>query len=207
MQIHPTTLYAPDSERCILISESARGEGAVLYSVHMERFTDELQPRDIVTKAILGQMEKDHSPYVLLDMRRLGRDKITAHFPNIYDACLQKGYNVLEKCVPVVPAQHYLMGGIKVDLNSRTSMDHLYAVGETSCNGVHGANRLASNSLLESLVFSKRAAEEIAELFKTRRFAASGIELPDPSKYADMDKLKEHYKTILWDKIRSNADE
>jgi L-aspartate oxidase len=207
VQIHPTTLYAPSSERCILISESVRGEGAVLCSVHRERFTDELQPRDIVTKAILGQMEIDHSPYVLLDMRRLGREKILSHFPNIYDACLQKGYNVLEEYVPVVPAQHYLMGGIKVDLNSKTSMDRLYAVGETSCNGVHGANRLASNSLLESLVFSKRAASEIAGLLKTRQFASSGIGLPDPSKYADAAKLKEHYKTILWDKIRSNADE
>jgi len=207
VQIHPTTLYAPEAERCILISESVRGEGAVLYSVHMERFTDELQPRDVVTKAILKQMEKDHSPYVLLDMRRLGKDKILSHFPNIYDACLQKGYNVLEKCVPVVPAQHYLMGGIKVDLNSKTSMDHLYAVGETSCNGVHGANRLASNSLLESLVFSKRAAAEIVDLLKTQQFSASGIELPDSSKYADTDKISEHFKSILWDKIRSNADE
>lgn len=203
VQIHPTTLYAPGSERCLLISESVRGEGALLYSVKGQRFTDELQPRDVVTKAILTQMKKDGSPYVLLDMARLGKTQILSHFPNIYEACLQKGYHVLTECIPVVPAQHYLMGGIKVDLNSKTSMDRLYAVGETSCNGVHGANRLASNSLLESLVFSKRAAAEISALPEAREPAAP---LPDMGKYADIQGLREHYKTIVWNEIGANTD-
>ena len=100
-------------------------------------------------------------PYVWLSMERIPKEEKETHFPNILQRCLEEGYDPTKECIPVVPAQHYFMGGIWVDSNSRTSMPHLYAVGETSCNGVHGANRLASNSLLESLVFAKRAADEI----------------------------------------------
>ena len=96
------------------------------------------------------------------DLRTIPRDELKSHFPNIIEHCSQAGYDVFHECIPIVPAQHYFMGGIKVNHNSKTSMDHLYAVGETACNGVHGKNRLASNSLLESLVFAKRAAKEIA---------------------------------------------
>lgn len=161
VQIHPTTLYSEKPGRRFLISESVRGEGAVLYDKHRKRFTNELNPRDIVTKAIQEQMKKDGTKFVWLSMEAIGREKILKHFPNIYQHCLEEGYDVTKECIPVVPAQHYFMGGIWVDSDSRTSMKHLYAAGETSCNGVHGANRLASNSLLESLVFAKRAAAKI----------------------------------------------
>ncbi|MGN1167870.1 MAG: L-aspartate oxidase [Lachnospiraceae bacterium] len=161
VQIHPTTLYSEKPGRRFLISESVRGEGAVLYNKDHERFVDELLPRDVVTKAIQDQMEKDGTNYVLLSMEHIPKETILGHFPNIYQHCLEEGYDVTKECIPVVPAQHYFMGGIWVDSDSHTSMDGLYAVGETSCNGVHGANRLASNSLLESLVFAERAAKKI----------------------------------------------
>lgn len=158
VQIHPTTLYSKKPGRRFLISESVRGEGAVLYNKNMERFVDELLPRDIVAKAIQAQMEKDGTDFVWLSMAPIDKKTILGHFPNIYEHCLEEGYDVTQECIPVVPAQHYFMGGVWVDKHSRTSMPNLFAVGETSCNGVHGANRLASNSLLESIVFAKRAA-------------------------------------------------
>lgn len=161
VQIHPTTLYSKKPGRRFLISESVRGEGAVLYNKDKKRFVDELLPRDIVTKAIREQMKKDGTEHVWLSMEKIDKETILKHFPNIYEHCLEEGYDVTKEYIPVVPAQHYFMGGIWVDSDSRTSMEHLYAVGETSCNGVHGANRLASNSLLESLVFAKRAATKI----------------------------------------------
>ena len=163
VQIHPTTLYSEKPGRRFLISESVRGEGAVLYNKDKERFVNELLPRDVVTKAIREQMAKDGTKYVWLSMEHIPEETILKHFPNIYEHCLEEGYDVTKECIPVVPAQHYFMGGIWVDRNSHTSMAHLFAVGETSCNGVHGANRLASNSLLESLVFAKRAADCITE--------------------------------------------
>ena len=163
VQIHPTTLYSLKPGRRFLISESVRGEGAVLYNHKKERFVDELLPRDVVAQAIREQMEEEGTDHVWLSMEPIPREKILKHFPNIYRHCLEEGYDVTKEWIPVVPAQHYFMGGIWVDSDSHTSMDRLYAVGETSCNGVHGANRLASNSLLESLVFAGRAAEKIKE--------------------------------------------
>lgn len=165
IQIHPTTLYSRKRGRRFLISESVRGEGAVLFNSHMERFVDELQPRDVVAAAITEQMKKDGKPYVWLSMKPIPKEDILSHFPNIYKRCLEEGYDVTRSCIPVVPAQHYFMGGIKVDRYSKTSMENLYATGETACNGVHGKNRLASNSLLESLVFAKRAAKRIEQTF------------------------------------------
>ena len=161
VQIHPTTLYSKKPGRRFLISESVRGEGAVLLNKDGERFVNELLPRDVVTAAIREQMQKDGTDHVWLSMKGIEKEKILKHFPNIYQHCLEEGYDVTKEPIPVVPAQHYFMGGIWVDSDSRTSMEHLYAVGETSCNGVHGANRLASNSLLESLVFARRAADKI----------------------------------------------
>ena len=162
VQIHPTTLYSSKPGRRFLISESVRGEGAVLYNKDGERFVNELLPRDVVTKAIREQMEKDGTDHVWLSMENIDKNTILEHFPNICERCREESYDVTKEWIPVVPAQHYFMGGIWVDSDSRTSMEHLYAVGETSCNGVHGANRLASNSLLESLVFAKRAAHKIS---------------------------------------------
>lgn len=164
VQIHPTTLFSRKPGRRFLISESVRGEGAVLYSKNHQRFVNELLPRDVVTEAIHKQMEEDGTEYVWLSMENIPKDTILNHFPNIYQHCLEEGFDVTKEPIPVVPAQHYFMGGVKVDSDSMTTMGHLYAVGETSCNGVHGANRLASNSLLESLVFAKRAARKIQGL-------------------------------------------
>lgn len=161
VQVHPTTLYSKKPGRRFLISESVRGEGALLYDKNGNRFIDELLPRDVVTKAIQEQMKKDGTDHVWLSLEKIPKEIILSHFPNIYLHCLEEGYDATKEWIPVVPAQHYFMGGIWVDSDSHTSMTNLYAVGETSCNGVHGKNRLASNSLLESLVFAKRAAREI----------------------------------------------
>lgn len=161
VQIHPTTLYSKKPGRRFLISESVRGEGALLYDKNGNRFIDELLPRDVVTKAIQEQMKKDGTNHVWLSLEKIPKEIILSHFPNIYQHCLEEGYDATKEWIPVVPAQHYFMGGIWVDSDSHTSIPNLYAVGETSCNGVHGKNRLASNSLLESLVFAKRAARKI----------------------------------------------
>ena len=161
VQIHPTSLYTNKPGRSFLISESVRGEGAKLYGKDGRRFANEVLPRDLMTAEIKKQMAKDNMPYVWLDMTVLGKDVILNHFPHIYEKCLEEGFDVTRQWIPIVPAQHYYMGGIHVDKYSKTTMNNLYAVGETSCNGVHGANRLASNSLLEGLVFAKRAVNKI----------------------------------------------
>lgn len=161
VQIHPTCFYTEKPGRRFLISESARGEGAIILNHKGERFTDELQPRDVVTKAIREEMEKEGVPHEYLSFENVDEDTIVGHFPHIFEYCLSQGYDLRKEPIPIVPAQHYFMGGIHVDSNSETNMNHLYAVGETSCNGVHGKNRLASNSLLEALVFAKRAAKKI----------------------------------------------
>ena len=185
VQIHPTTLFTMTKGRKFLISESVRGEGSILLDKNMERFTDELQPRDVVSKAIWKQMKKDNTHHVWLSMAPIPKEDILSHFPNIYEHCLKEGYDVTKEPIPVVPAQHYFMGGIKVDKNSKTTMDNLYAAGETSCNGVHGKNRLASNSLLEALVFSKRAAQHITENYDKYKLVDQTVNLND---YIDCDK-------------------
>ena len=163
VQIHPTSFYSEEPGRQFLISESARGEGAILLNHKGERFTNELEPRDVVSAAIEKEMKKENVDHEFLSFENVPKETILEHFPHIYEYCLEHGYDILKEPIPIVPAQHYFMGGIHVDSNSATTMPHLYAVGETSCNGVHGRNRLASNSLLESLVFAKRAAQHIAE--------------------------------------------
>ena len=164
IQIHPTTLYTEkEGSREFLISESVRGEGAILLNSKGERFVNELLPRDVVANAIFAEMKKEGTKHVWLSMAPIPEEEIRTHFPNIYQRCLEEGYDATKEPIPVVPSQHYFMGGIDVDRYSKTSMDRLYAAGETACNGVHGRNRLASNSLLESLVFAKRAAKHIME--------------------------------------------
>ena len=200
IQIHPTTLYTERPGRHFLISESVRGEGACLYNKEGERFTDELLPRDLLTEKILEQMKRDGTPYVWLDMRPIGEETIRNHFPHILQRCLEEGYDPLKECIPIVPAQHYFMGGIRVDRYSRTSMDRLYAAGETSCNGVHGANRLASNSLLESLVFAKRAAVHMQEDELTRPVGESRA-FADHGQYEDEALLQEQYKALVLKEI------
>ena len=161
VQIHPTCLYSKKPGRSFLISESARGEGAVLLNHKGERFVNELLPRDVVTKAIQEEMKKEGVEYEWISFAHVPKEIILKHFPHIYEKCLEEGYDLLKEPAPIVPAQHYFMGGVHVNRDSATTMPNLYAVGETSCNGVHGKNRLASNSLLESLVFAKRAAVKI----------------------------------------------
>lgn len=163
IQIHPTTLYTNKDGREFLISESVRGEGAILLNSKGERFVNELLPRDVVANAIFEEMKKEGTEHVWLSLAPIPEEEIKTHFPHIYQRCLEEGYDITREPIPVVPSQHYFMGGIDVDSDSKTSMDRLYAVGETACNGVHGRNRLASNSLLESLVFAKRAALHITE--------------------------------------------
>lgn len=205
VQIHPTTLYTNRSgERCFLISESVRGEGAVLLDKSFKRFCDELQPRDVVTREINKKMAEDGTPHVWLDMRGIDKKEVCEHFPGIVEHCRKEGYDVFSECIPVVPAQHYFMGGVKSGLDGKTSMRRLYAVGETCCNGVHGANRLASNSLLESLLFAERAAEDIGKNFAAAdklgaEYAANKLVWEE---YSNPEKLLEEYKTILKNAIK-----
>jgi len=206
VQIHPTTLYA-DEKRRFLISESVRGEGAVLRDKYGERFVDELLPRDLLTKAILEQMEKDGTEYVWEDLRTIPESELKSHFPNIIEHCKEMGYDVFRECIPVVPAQHYFMGGIQVDYQSKTSMEQLYAVGETACNGVHGRNRLASNSLLESLVFAKRAAQDIANNKLPARKNEQLFKKIDMGKYRHIDKMCEDYKNMVRKEIEMASKE
>ena len=206
VQIHPTTLYSEKEEdRSFLISESVRGEGAKLYDKNMNRFVNELLPRDRLTEAIRAQMAKDHTEFVWEDLRTIPEEELRSHFPNIVEHCKKMGYDVTKECIPVVPAQHYFMGGIKVNYASRTSMERLYAVGETACNGVHGRNRLASNSLLESLVFAKRAAGEIRETYKIREEKGERPVL-DKEYYSNEAVLCEEYRQLVLDEI-AKADE
>lgn len=201
VQIHPTTLYA-DEERSFLISESVRGEGAVLRDKNGERFVNELLPRDLLTKAILEQMEKDGTEFVWEDLRTIPENELNRHFPNIVEHCRKIGYDVTKECIPVVPAQHYFMGGIKVSHESRTSMEQLYAVGETACNGVHGKNRLASNSLLESLVFAKRAALDMTEHLGEVKRNSYLFERLDISQYEDFSGLYKTYHKLVKNAIK-----
>ncbi len=213
VQIHPTTLFSRKKGRRFLISESVRGEGAKLYDKNMERFASEVLPRDILTQKIRKQMEIDGTEHVWLDMRPLGEKEIKGHFPNIYERCLEEGYDATKECIPVVPAQHYFMGGVKVDRDSMTTMNHLYAAGETSCNGVHGANRLASNSLLESLVFAKRAAlkisaefEKEADVLKNEKTALELIAIIEESGKTELLLNKKALEEAYADRVRKEIE-
>ncbi len=184
IQIHPTAFFSKKSEeKRFLISESVRGEGGKLINCNGERFVDELLPRDIVAKKIYEEMKKTNSNNVFLDVSFMEKSFLQNRFPNIYNKCLEEGIDISKEPIPVAPAQHYFMGGIKVDLNGKTSMENLYAFGETSCTGVHGANRLASNSLLEALVFSRRGALEINSYIDDLELIIEERECEDLDKY------------------------
>ncbi|WP_365844165.1 L-aspartate oxidase [Clostridium sp.] len=162
-QLHPTVLYKKETNsRRLLLTESLRGEGAIIINQKGDKFIDPLLPRDIVSASILNEISKNYvTPYVYLDVRSLGKEYLKKRFPYIYNECLKIGLEIHKDLIPISPAHHFSMGGIKVNLNGQTSLNNLYAVGEVSCTGVHGSNRLASNSLLEAIVFAKNAAEDI----------------------------------------------
>ena len=183
LQLHPTVLYEPSAKgRKLLLSESLRGEGGIILNQNHEEFIDSLLPRDIVSTAILKEIEKTpDTPYVYLDMTKKSKEFLIDRFPFLYNQCLKRGYEMDKDLLPIAPAHHYCMGGIKVDLFSRTSMGNLYAVGEASCTGVHGSNRLASNSLLEALVFGKQAAENINSKISEIKFKEI---IEEPKSYA-----------------------
>ncbi len=170
-QFHPTVMLTPgDPDSAFLISEAVRGEGAFLRNQAGERFMPryhpdaELAPRDVVARAILSEMLREDAPCAYLDLRHLPADAMRARFPTIAAICAQHGLDLAHDLIPVAPAAHYFMGGVAVDTWSRTTLPQLYAIGEVACTGVHGANRLASNSLLEGLVFGRRAATAIAHM-------------------------------------------
>jgi L-aspartate oxidase len=182
IQFHPTSLAVPEANS-FLISEAVRGHGAYLRNSEGERFMHlyderlELAPRDIVARAIDDQMKKRGEPHVFLDISHIPKSDIIQHFPNIYKECLKYGIDLSTDLAPVVPAAHYICGGVVTDLYGRTSIHGLFAAGEVSCTGVHGANRLASNSLLEALVFAKRAAKKAVDY--AQNIAVSHTEFPE----------------------------
>ncbi|GIM29438.1 L-aspartate oxidase [Clostridium polyendosporum] len=199
IQFHPTSLYDNSSSaRKFLISEAVRGEGGKLLNIFGERFVDELLPRDKVTAAIFNELKNTDSKFVYLDVTFIDKNFLIKRFPTIYNECLKRGIDISKDLIPVTPAQHYLMGGIEVDLNSKTSMKNLYACGEASCTGVHGANRLASNSLLEGLVFAKRAAIDINKNIEYNSIQSTEfIFAPE----GNINFYQEFYKSILVQEI------
>lgn len=181
VQFHPTAFNGANREQ-FLISEAVRGEGAYLLNCNKERFMDryderlELAPRDVVSRSIIMESRRLGSNSFYLDIRYKGEEYLKKRFPGIYEGCLKQGVDISKDLIPVFPCQHYLMGGIEVDLNARTTLPRLYAAGECSCTGVHGKNRLASNSLLEALVFGRKAAEDITRCIEAGFF---GVKVPE----------------------------
>ncbi len=210
IQFHPTVLYSDDKQR-FLISEAVRGEGGLLYNTKGERFMEnyhpllELAARDIVSRAILSETIKTESDYVLLDMSTIPRAE--KRFPNIYQTCLNKGIDLTKQMVPVSPAAHYMMGGIHTNVDGETGVYGLFAAGEAACTGVHGANRLASNSLLEGIVFGQRIVDNLEKILYRRRIGAEEIfdqfdhdwVIRPVQRNITPDKAKSMLKDIMWE--------
>lgn len=211
MQFHPTTLYHPEG-RSFLISEAVRGFGAFLINAAGERFMEryderkELAPRDIVARAIDAEMKKRGDACVYLDLRHLSASGVKDHFPNIYERCLQYKMDITHEVIPVVPAAHYMCGGVVTDLEGATNIDRLYACGEVACTGVHGANRLASNSLLEAVVFADQVFQSA---FRRVRQSDERRELPawDDSgtfrteEWVLIEHNRDEVQQIMWDYV------
>lgn len=208
IQFHPTALYGsanlPEFDsRSFLISEAVRGFGGILRTKNGEEFMHkyderkELAPRDIVARAIDSELKKSGDEFVYLDITHKSSDEIIDHFPNIYNTCLKLGIDITKQMIPVVPAAHYACGGIVVDVYSRTSLNGLYACGEVSMTGVHGANRLASNSLLEAIVFAYRAAQDIKQFLSDYKEA-----IPDFPDWDDSGTLTYDEKVLVTHNIK-----
>lgn len=203
IQYHPTGLYDPtQNDKYFLISESLRGEGAKLINIKGNRFIDELQPRNIVTKAMLEEQKATNSEFQYLDISFKDKEYLKNRFPVIYDECIKRGIDITKQPIPVTPVQHYAMGGIKVDLNGCTSMKHLFACGECSCTGLHGGNRMASNSLLEALVFSRRAALLINNTIGPRHKEGAGYCIEKELSEDQVNALCKENETIIIEHIK-----
>ena len=201
-QFHPTCLFHPEA-KSFLISEAMRGEGAILKNHKGERFMEkydsrlELAPRDIVARSIDKEMKITGADNVYLDISHKKSESVRKEFPNIYAQCKEFGFDITAESIPVVPAAHYTCGGVKVNLHSQTNIKNLYAIGEVSSTGLHGANRMASNSLLECVVFAKKASEHILNNFKKRHTS-----IPE----WDISRVTETHEGVIirhnWDEIR-----
>ncbi|HEX6031045.1 MAG TPA: FAD-binding protein, partial [Tepidiformaceae bacterium] len=201
-QFHPTALRVPGAPP-FLISEAVRGEGAVLRNAAGDGFMaryhalGDLAPRDIVARAIVSEMRSSGLDHVFLDCTGLKSIDLSARFPGIFAFCMSVGIDMREKPIPVAPAAHYLMGGVRTDINGRTTVPGLYACGETACTGVHGANRLASNSLMETVVFGKRVVEDLQ---RNETAAAVPCETPaDPDLPAGIAPDTHALQRLMWD--------
>lgn len=212
VQFHPTAFYEPSSHRRFLISETLRGEGAYLVNSKRERFMQhyhpdlELAPRDVVSRSILQEMISTGDQCVYLDITYKESNWIKERFPTIYQYCLNHGIDITEQLIPVVPAAHYSCGGVWVDLESKTTLPNLYAVGEVSCTGLHGANRLASTSLLEGLTWSHFAAQSIVSCIKNISLYDKNLieDWKGASKDADLNLLAQDWSTLrqtMWNYV------
>lgn len=182
IQFHPTVLYHPQN-KSFLISEAVRGEGALLRNAEGKRFMpdyhplNELAPRDVVSRAIFEEMKKTGTTHVFLDITFKDKAYLEARFPNIYKTCLSYGIDIAKDMIPIAPTEHYCMGGIRADVNGRTNIKGFFTCGECACNGIHGANRLASNSLLEGLVFGRLIGEQADVLLKNNKASQEPLNL------------------------------
>jgi len=188
VQFHPTAL-ALEGAPNFLLSEALRGEGALLKNASGERFTEELAPRDVVARAIVNEMRRTGAPHVLLDLSHRGEQFVRERFPRIFETCLRYGINLGRGGAPVAPAAHYAMGGVRTDLDGRATLPGLFAAGEVACTGVHGANRLASNSLLEGVVFGKRAGRAMREAASRPAAESAAVSRTLPPPGADIPHL------------------